>query len=168
MLSYRIWSELSSFFSFVNQSNLDFNFNYGIMKTEKPMEKNPFMLKQKLKSFIQFITNPRLLLCFGIAWMITNGWSYIMFGVGTYYQIGWMIAVAGAYLAFLWVPFSFEKLVTFAIAILLMQWWFPKDNKTLGVLNRLRQKVIDLIHKKKNKSQQNNNDINHDFGMNKK
>lgn len=116
------------------------------------------MFKQKLKIFIQFITNPRLLLCFGIAWMITNGWSYIMFGVGSYYQIGWMIAVSGAYLAFLWIPFSFEKIVTFAIAILLMRWWFPNDTKTLGVLNRFRQKTIELIKKKKDRAKHKNDE----------
>lgn len=116
------------------------------------------MFKQKLKIFIQFITNPRLLLCFGIAWMITNGWSYIMFGVGSYYQIGWMIAVSGAYLAFLWIPFSFEKIVTFAIAILLMRWWFPNDTKTLGVLNRFRQKTIELIKKKKDGAKHKNDE----------
>ena len=107
------------------------------------------MIKQKLKTFIQFIVNPRLLLCFGIGWMITNGWSYILFGVGTYYQIGWMVAVSGAYLAFLWVPFSFEKIVTFAIAILLMRWWFPNDTKTLGVLKRFHQKARAVLKKKK-------------------
>lgn len=110
------------------------------------------MIKQKLKAFIQFIANPRLLLCFGIGWMITNGWSYIMFAVGSYFQIGWMVAVSGAYLAFLWLPFSFEKIVTIAIAILLMQRCFPNDTKTLGVLKKFRQKTIALINKKKDKS----------------
>lgn len=106
------------------------------------------MIKQKIKTFIQFIANPRLLLCFGIGWMITNGWSYILFGLGTYYQIGWMIAIAGTYLAFLWFPFSFEKIVTFAIAILLMRWWFPNDTKTLGVLRKFHQKTKALLKKK--------------------
>ena len=62
------------------------------------------MLKQKIKNTViktaQFVFTPRFLLCFGIAWLITNGWSYILFGIGTYFQIGWMIAVSTAYLAF--------------------------------------------------------------------
>ena len=33
-------------------------------------------MKDKLKKVIRFITNPRLLLCVAIAWLITNGWSY--------------------------------------------------------------------------------------------
>ena len=52
-------------------------------------------LKQNLKKTLQFIANPRLILCFMIGWLITNGWSYILFGVGTFYEIEWMIAVAG-------------------------------------------------------------------------
>ncbi len=120
------------------------------------------MIKQKLKTIIQFIANPRLLLCFGIGWMITNGWSYILFGVGTYYQIGWMIAISGAYLAFLWVPFSFEKIVTFAIAILLMRWWFPNDTKTLGVLKRFHQKAKALIKKKKSKKSEEEHEESRD------
>lgn len=102
-------------------------------------------MKSKLKKIIQFITNPRLLLCIAIAWLITNGWSYIMFGIGTYLGIGWMTAVAGAYLAFLWLPISPEKLVTFAIAIALLRWLFPGDQKTLAVLKRLYEKAKGAI-----------------------
>lgn len=91
-------------------------------------------LRQNLKKTVSFIANPRLLLCFMIGWLITNGWSYIMFGVGTYFSIEWMIAVSGAYLAFLWLPISPEKIVTIAIAIALLRWLFPNDQKTLAVL----------------------------------
>ena len=91
-------------------------------------------LRQNLKKTLQFIANPRLILCFMIGWMITNGWSYIMFGIGTYLGIDWMIAVAGAYLALLWLPFTPEKIFTCAIAIALLRWLFPGDTKTLAVL----------------------------------
>ena len=84
--------------------------------------------------------NPRLLLCFGIAWMITNGWSYVMFGVGTYFNISWMIAVGGGYMTFLWIPATPEKIVTVAIAVALLRFFFPNDQKTLGILKKLRQK----------------------------
>ena len=91
-------------------------------------------LRHNLKKTLAFIGNPRLLLCLLIGWLITNGWSYILFGIGTYLEIPWMIAVSGAYLAFLWLPISPEKLVTFAIAIALLRWLFPNDQKTLAVL----------------------------------
>ena len=98
-------------------------------------------LKQNLKKTLQVIANPRLILCFMIGWLITNGWSYILFGVGTFYEIEWMIAVAGAYLAFLWLPVSPEKIVTCAIAIALLRWLFPNDTKTLAVLRGWYEKA---------------------------
>ena len=110
-------------------------------------------LKDKIKAFlkaaIRFIANPRLLLCFGIAWLITNGWSYIMLGIGTYYGIEWMIAVAGGYLTFLWLPISPEKILTVLIAMGLLKLIFPKDEKTLGVLRGIYAKYKT---KRKNKS----------------
>jgi hypothetical protein len=102
-------------------------------------------LKQNLKKALQFIANPRLIICFMIGWLITNGWSYILFGIGTYLEIPWMIAVSGAYLAFLWLPISPEKLVTFAIAIALLRWLFPNDQKTLAVLKGWYAKAKSAI-----------------------
>ncbi len=110
-------------------------------------------MKNIIKKILQFITNPKLLLCVGIAWFITNGWSYVIFALGTYFQIGWMIAVGGAYLAFLWLPISPEKIVTFAIAIALLRWLFPDDQKTLAVLKNLYVKAKTAIKNRKHKDQ---------------
>lgn len=85
----------------------------------------------------------------GIAWLITNGWSYILFGIGTYYGIGWMIALSSAYLAFLWLPFTPEKILTFFIAMGLLRLLFPKDEKTLAVLKRWLAKAKERKKKKK-------------------
>ena len=106
-------------------------------------------IKDKIKKIIQFIANPRLLLCFGIAWIITNGWSYVLLGIGTYYSIGWMIAIASAYLTFLWLPISPEKIVTIAIAMVLLRFLFPNDQKTLGTLKELSAKVKNSIKRKR-------------------
>ena len=106
-------------------------------------------MKDKIKKVIRFITNPRLLLCVAIAWLITNGWSYVLFGVGSYFGIHWMTAVAGAYIAFLWLPISPEKIVTFAIAIALLRWLFPDDQWTLAVLHRLYEKAKAAIKGKR-------------------
>lgn len=108
-------------------------------------------IKNNWKKAVQFIANPRLLVCLLIAWMITNGWSYIMFAAGTYFGIGWMTAVAGAYLAFLWLPISPEKIVTFAIAIALLRWLFPNDQKTLAVLKRGYEKAKQAISARKDR-----------------
>ena len=104
-------------------------------------------LRYNLKKTLQFIGNPRLLLCLALGWLITNGWSYILFGIGTYLEINWMVAVSGAYLAFLWLPISPEKLVTFAIAIALLRWLFPGDQKTLAVLHRWYEKTRAAVNR---------------------
>lgn len=109
-------------------------------------------MKEKFKTVIKFITNPRLLLCVAIAWFITNGWSYVMLGIGTYCNIEWMIAVSGAYLAFLWLPVSPEKIVTFAIAIVLLRLLFPSDQKTLAVLKKLYNNAKEVAKRVKRKS----------------
>ena len=108
-------------------------------------------LKQNLKKALQFIANPRLIICWLAAWIITNGWSYIMFGLGTYFEINWMIAVSGAYLAFLWLPISPEKVVTCAIAIALLRWLFPQDQKTLAVLKNWYAKAKAAIRNHRDK-----------------
>lgn len=106
-------------------------------------------MKNKIKIIVQFILNPRLLLCVAIAWLITNGWSYILFVMGTYFKIEWMSAVAGAYLTFLWLPISPEKVITFAIAIVLLRRLFPNDQKTLAVLRKLHEKAKMVVKRKK-------------------
>ncbi|MBR2342802.1 MAG: hypothetical protein IKA64_00950 [Clostridia bacterium] len=94
-------------------------------------------IKGFLKKALYFIANPRLLLCLGIAWIITNGWSYICLGIGIALDIPWLSAVAGAYLGFLWFPFTPEKILTVLIAIFLLRLFFPRDEHTLGILRRL-------------------------------
>ena len=106
-------------------------------------------LKILLQKIIRFIANPRLLLCLAVAWMITNGWSYVLFALGTWRSIPWMVSVGGAYLAFLWLPVSPEKLATVAIAMALLRWLFPNDQQTLGVLREMGDKLKENIKKKK-------------------
>ncbi len=112
-------------------------------------------MKSKLRKLLRFLGNPRLLLCFGIAWIITNGWSYILLGIGTYYEVAWMVAVAGAYLTFLWLPISPEKIVTALIAMGLLRWIFPRDEKTLGVLRELYGKYRSRHKEKRKKNEKN-------------
>ena len=97
--------------------------------------------KAFMKKWVQFFLNPRLLLCVFIAWMITNGWSYVFLALGTSLGITWMAVAGAAYMGFLWFPFTPEKIVTLLIAIGLMRLFFPKDEKTLGVL---RQELAEL------------------------
>lgn len=108
-------------------------------------------MKQRLKKIFQFVLNPRLLLCYGLAWMITNGWAYVLCLLGLWLEIGWMVAVGSAYLAFLWLPISPEKIVTLAITIALLRWLFPDDRKTLAVMKTSAARLKALLKRKKNK-----------------
>ena len=98
-------------------------------------------LRELAKRWARFLLNPRLLLCLAIAWMITNGWSYVMFGLGMLMKIHWMRVVGGAYMSFLWLPFTPEKLVTVVLAIGLMRLLYPWDRRTLGVLRRKLKQI---------------------------
>ena len=106
-----------------------------------PLNKKIKKLFVKLLAFIRriliLVFNPRFLLCFGIAWIITNGWSYAALGLGTLFDIPWLMAAAGAYVALLWLPFTPEKLITLTISLLLLRKLFPNDEKTLGQLRAL-------------------------------
>ena len=86
------------------------------------------------KNLFRNFANPRFLLCFGLAWLVTNGWSYIAFTVGTWMKWDLLQKIAGAYMALLWVPFTPEKIITFFIAIWLAKRLFPNDQKTLREL----------------------------------
>ena len=122
-----------------------------MVKNER-WEKMGEKIRHWAKKAFFFIANPRLILCFGIGWLITNGWSYVLFALGTWLKNEWMLGVSGAYLAFLWFPFSPEKLATVAIAIGLLKWLFPKDEKTLAVLVQMKNKVKSAVKKRKEKN----------------
>ena len=118
--------------------------------------------KQKTKRFLKkaamLLFNPRFLLCFGIGWIITNGWCYIGAALGAYFGIGWLTAVSTGYMALLWVPITPEKLITLTIAIVLLRFLFPDDQKTLGLLREMyasaKKKWHDFLQKRKEKKSQ--------------
>ena len=95
--------------------------------------------KTRIETIFAFFFNPRLLLCLGLGWLVTNGWAYILLAVGGALRTGWMIAVSSAYMAFLWFPFTPEKIVTLLIAIALLRLFFPKDRRTLKRLKVLKR-----------------------------
>lgn len=112
------------------------------------------ILREKFVKLLKFVFNPRLLLCFGIGWMITNGWAYVLMGVGTYFHSTWMMAIAGFYLSLLWFPFTPEKIFTLAIAIWLLARLFPHDKNTLAVLREEHEKAKNAFRKQREKRKQ--------------
>lgn len=117
------------------------------------MERKKKLDRENVKKFILFFLNPRLLFCFGLAWLVTNGWAYIMLGFGTYLEVAWMIGISGAYLTIIWLPISPEKIVTVAITMALLRFLFPNDQKTLAVLHDFYVKI--KTKKKKQKKKRN-------------
>jgi ABC-type multidrug transport system fused ATPase/permease subunit len=80
-------------------------------------------------NFLKKLCNWRFLICFGLAWIITNGWCYVFIFLGTTMNIKWMLSIGTSYLAFLWMPWTPEKLITIPIAIFLLKILFPKQKK---------------------------------------
>ena len=103
----------------------------------------------RLKRVLAFCLNPRLLLCLGIGWFLTNGWAYVAAALGTALHLPWLAGAGGAWLAILWIPFTPEKIVTVAIAMFLLKLLFPNDTKTLAVLRELRSKIREKASAKK-------------------
>lgn len=119
------------------------------------MKKTNLSLKDKIfatiKKWVVFFLNPRLLLCFFIAWMITNGWCYIFTAVGAWCNVSWMLIVGTAYMGFLWVPCTPEKIVTIFIALFLMKAIFPKDQNTIGTLKAEIESIKTTLKNKMSK-----------------
>lgn len=88
-------------------------------------------LKNKIKLYFKLLLNWRFLVCFGLAWMITNGWSYLFIVLGRIWNLAWMVWIGTTYLAFLWLPFTVEKVITIAIAIFLVRKLFKKHRVEL-------------------------------------
>ena len=119
------------------------------------MKRKRVRLKSWMKTAFSFIANPHLLLCWALAWLITNGWSYILLGLGVIFDITWMQAVAGAYITFLWMPVTPEKIITTAIAMFFLKLLYPSDEKTLGVLKDLLKKAKSMLRRNGGSKKQN-------------
>lgn len=113
-------------------------------------------LKHYFKVFFRAISNPRFLICFFLGWMITNGWCYVFIGLGRTLHIRWMTAVGAGYASILWFPGTPEKLLTLTIAIYLMKFLFPNDERTLKLLHDEKEK-LKAHHKAKKQAKQDKN-----------
>lgn len=105
------------------------------------------------KKALKFIFNPHFLLSFGLAWMITNGWAYIVLILGLIFSNFAMTYLAGGYLTFIWLFVVSEKIITIPLAIIILKLLFPKDIYTLAVLNKLYEAAKEKI-KNKNRSKE--------------
>mgnify|MGYP000851223368 CR=1 FL=1 len=117
--------------------------------------------------YIKPFLNIKFLICFVIAWMITNGWSYIFLLFGGLFEINWMRNIGAAYLTFLWVPGTPEKILTIAIALIIHNLLFRRDEKSKQMLLDMQKQAKDdwIVVKEKVKKffmKLKKNDVNKD------
>ena len=80
----------------------------------------------RLKNYLKPLFNLKFLLSFGLAWLITNGWSYICLAISIRINIGWLKIVSSTYIAFLYLPFTVEKIITIPLSIFFQERLFLK------------------------------------------
>ena len=91
------------------------------------------------------VSNPSYILCFLLAWMITNGWCYLFILFGRWLHIRWMSWVGMAYASLLWLPFTPEKILTIGLSIVFLRLFFPKDERTLALLREEYRLLKDKV-----------------------
>lgn len=104
------------------------------------------VLMEKASQFVlrwmEFLTRPHFICCFLIAWFLTNGWAYLLLFFGTVWGNGWMMGIAGSYLALLWLPFTPEKIITLMLAIFFLKRWYPEDEETRKLFLYMKKKIL--------------------------
>lgn len=108
-------------------------------------------MKQRILKFLKPFLNIKFLISFGLAWMITNGWCYVFIWLGSWLGIKWMFVVGTSYLAFLWMPFTIEKIVTIPLAIFFQTRLFPKDKKLNKQLQEMNNEVKAILEEMRDK-----------------
>lgn len=86
-------------------------------------------VKVWLVKALNALRDPKFLLTFGIAWLITNGWSYIALVIGSRFKVNWLWQAGLGWQAILWFPFTIEKPITIAIAVWLRKVLFKEEIK---------------------------------------
>ena len=122
------------------------------------MNKKISAVKEKIITIIKkcawVLLNPRLLLCAGLAWFITNGWCYVAIALGRLLKINWLFGAGAAYAAILWFPFTPEKIITVIIALWFLKLFFPNDTRTLKVLTEKRASLMAALRKRFKRKQE--------------
>jgi len=105
----------------------------------------------RIKTYLKPFLNWRFLISFGVAWVTTNGWCYAFIVVGARYNIKWMTIVGSTYCAFLYLPFTVEKIVTIPLAIFIHTRLFKNDEKTHRQLEEMYSQAKEDWNKVKSK-----------------
>lgn len=105
----------------------------------------------RIVNYLRPFTNLRFAFCFFIAWMITNGIWYVFAFIPLKIFPNWLVWFSRSYIAFLYVPFTPEKLITIPIAIFLQRLFFKKHKKTRDQLDNMYKQAHDDWAKIKSK-----------------
>lgn len=101
--------------------------------------------------YLKPFTNWKFLIAFGLAWMITNGWCYIFIVLGPILKWNWMTIAGTAYAAFLYFPFTVEKIVTIPLAMFFQRILFPHDEKLRQSFLEMKAQALEDWNKVKSK-----------------
>ena len=83
----------------------------------------------KIKETVRPYLKWKMLLVFGVVWIITTGWSYVFIGVGLSWNISWMYKIGIGAQIFFWNPLINEKILTIPFSIWLYVKVFKEDPK---------------------------------------
>jgi len=100
---------------------------------------------KRLWIFLKPFANWKFLVAFGLAWFITNGWAWLGLAIGK----GWFKVISAGYMAFLWMPFTPEKIVTIPLAIGFQRLLFRKDKKLNQQLLEMKNEAWLMLHHRK-------------------
>ena len=108
-----------------------------------------------LWKYLKPFTNLKFAISFGLAWAITNGIWYVF----AFVPMGlpdWLVWFSVSYIAFLYLPFTPEKLVTIPLAIFIHWLLFRNDIKTRKQLDDMYAQAKSDWQKIKNKFKKKN------------
>jgi hypothetical protein len=117
------------------------------------------MKQSRWKTYLRPFASWRFLIAFGAAWVITNGLWYVIAFAPIDFLPSWLVWFARSYIAFIYLPWSPEKLITFPIAIWFHIKVFKKDIKTRKQLEELYKQAQDDWEIVKNKFKKSKGDV---------
>ena len=81
-------------------------------------------LLSKAITIIKPFLSWRILVCYLPFWFIFTGWTYVALAIGN----AWWKTASGVWLAWMWMPWCPEKLITIPLTIWLHKKLFPKHS----------------------------------------
>lgn len=126
----------------------------GIYQEMTPLASKETIMKRliyKMKVFVQPFLNWRFLVSYLIPWTITNGWAWLGTFLLPIIGTNWFTVASSAWLAFLWMPWTPEKILILPAALWLHGILFKNDPKTKAQLTKMKhaaQRELYLLQRR--------------------